>query len=517
MKDLPIGIQTFSDIILGNYLYIDKTKDIYNFFDERGKFYFLSRPRRFGKSLLVSTLKEIFSGNRDLFKDLWIYDKLEWQPYTVITLDLMKISAETPEVLKESLKQFIHERAAHFGLSLGQARNYKQAFVEFIEKLSARGKIVILIDEYDKPIIDFVENQEIARQNRDILKNFYSTLKGLDEYLRFVFITGVSKFSKVSVFSDLNNLNDITLDEKYAVMLGYTHRELLQYFDDRLDALARGGKKAEWLADIRAWYNGYSWDGEHFVYNPFSILNLFQKGRFANYWFESGSPSFLVRLINKYDIDLDSLEHYKAGEELFSSFDIERMHVASLLFQTGYLTIKEIQPADRRKRFYILSYPNAEVKEAFLVYLLGDFSPGFADRISVVIDDLKASLKRDDMDRFFEIIRSIFARIPYNMFVRDREGYYQTVIYIILKLIGINITTELETNQGRIDAVVELPEAVYIMEFKLGAARQALQQIKENKYFKKYLASSKTITLIGIGFDSEERNLRDYKIEKLRK
>lgn len=222
-------------------------------------------------------------------------------------------------------------------------------------------------------------------------------------------------------------------------------------------------------------------------------------------------------MINKYDIDLDSLEHYKAGEELFSSFDIERMHVASLLFQTGYLTIKEIQPADRRKRFYILSYPNAEVKEAFLVYLLGDFSPGFADKISIVIDDLKASLKRDDMDRFFEIIRSIFARIPYNMFVRDREGYYQTVIYIILKLIGINITTELETNQGRIDAVVELPEAVYIMEFKLGGARQALQQIKENKYFEKYLASSKTITLIGIGFDSEERNIRDYKIEKLRK
>ena len=384
-----------------------------------------------------------------------------------------------------------------------------------MEKLSAREKTVILIDEYDKPIIDFVENQKIALQNRDILKNFYSTLKGLDEYLRFVFITGVSKFSKVSVFSDINNLKDITLDEKYAVLLGYTHRELLSYFDKRLDVLAGTGKRDELVEDIRTWYNGYSWDGKNFVYNPFSILNLFQENKFANYWFESGSPSFLVKLIRKYDIDLSELEGYKAGEEVFSSFEIDRMHVVSLLFQTGYLTIKKIQPAERRKRFYILSYPNAEVKEAFLVYLLGDFSPKFSGRISVIIDDLKTCLKKGDTDRFFEIIRSLFAQIPYDMFVEGREGYYQTVIYLILKLLGISIQAEVETNKGRIDAVVELEETVYIMEFKLGDAGKALEQIKEKRYFEKYLSSSKEIILMGVGFDVDERNIGDYKVEPL--
>lgn len=265
MKHLPIGIQTFSKLIKGNYLYVDKTKTIYNIFSQGGQYYFISRPRRFGKSLLVSTLKEIFSGNKDLFKDLWIYDKLDWKKHIVITLDFMKISFDTPETLKESLKQFVYEKAVCHGMSLSENKDYKQAFVELIEKLSRKGRIVILIDEYDKPIIDFIENQDVAHSNRDILKNFYSTLKGLDEYLDFVFITGVSKFSKVSVFSDLNNLTDITLDEKYATMLGYTHRELLEYFNDRLDELAGDEKKDELVKDIRSWYNGYSWDGKNFV------------------------------------------------------------------------------------------------------------------------------------------------------------------------------------------------------------------------------------------------------------
>ncbi|HLP58743.1 MAG TPA: AAA family ATPase, partial [Candidatus Deferrimicrobium sp.] len=213
-----------------------------------------------------------------------------------------------------------------------------------------------------------VENREIAIQNRDILKSFYSTLKGLDEHLKFIFITGVSKFSKVSIFSDLNNLTDITLDETYATMLGYTHRELLEYFDEEIDALIKkeDGTKDELINDIKYWYNGYSWDGTNFVYNPFSILNLFRNKKFANYWFESGSPSFLVKLARKEDIALAELENYKAGEEVFSAFDIDKMQVVSILFQTGYLTIKEIIPISRTRRFYILSFPNAEVKESYL-------------------------------------------------------------------------------------------------------------------------------------------------------
>ena len=515
MKKLPLNLQTFRDLIEDDYLYVDKTKQINDLFARGGKYYFLSRPRRFGKSLLISTLSEIFSGNKELFNGLWIFDKIQWQKYPVITLDFMEISLDTPEALKTSLKQFVHYCAGEHGLTVDKERDYKQSFVMLIKKLSAKGKVVILIDEYDKPMIDFVENPEIAKQNRNILKNFYSTLKSMDRYLKFVFITGVSKFSKVSVFSDLNNLDDITMDETFATMLGYTHPELLKYFDDRLNILAKGAKREQWLEDIRAWYNGYSWDGKNFVYNPFSILNLFQKGKFANYWLETGSPLFLVKLIDKYNIDLPQLERYKTGEEIFSSFDINRMHVVSLLFQTGYLTIKEIVPGERRKRFYILSYPNEEVKEAFLVYLLGDLSPGFSDKISVVIDDLKTSLESGDMNRFFNITRSVFASIPYDIFVKDREAYYHTVIYIILMLIGISIEPEDETNLGRIDAVIEEKNTIYIMEFKLGTADEALNQIKEKKYYEKYLSSPKAIKLVGVGFDIEQRNLGDYKIEDL--
>jgi hypothetical protein len=514
MKDLPVGFQVFSDIIKGNYLYVDKTKEIYNLFAERGKYYFLSRPRRFGKSLLVSTLKEIFSGNKELFKDLWIYDKIDWETYPVIYIDFLGLNYATKDELIDTLNYLINQNAANHEVDLKE-KGYDKRFRELIIKLSHKNKVVALVDEYDKPIIDFVEKQEIVLQNRDILKNFYSTLKGLEEYMRFVFITGVSKFSKVAIFSDLNNLNDITMDKKYAAMLGYTHSELLKYFGDRLDALAGKEKKYEWVEDIRTWYNGYSWDGKNFLYNPFSILNFFQKEEFGNYWFESGSPLFLVKLIEKNDIDLPQLENYKAGQEIFSSFDIQHMHVTSLLFQTGYLTIKEIIPADRRKRFYILSYPNLEVKEAFLVYLLGDFSPRLADKVSVIIDDLITNLKSGNMDRFFDIIRSIFAQIPYDIFIANREAYYQTVIYLILKLMGIDIDCEPETNLGRVDADIQLDNDIYIMEFKLGTAKEALAQIKEKKYYEKHLDSLKTIKLIGVGFDSENRNISDYEIETL--
>ncbi|MCK4761558.1 MAG: ATP-binding protein [Candidatus Aminicenantes bacterium] len=515
MKGLPIGIQTFSKLIERNYLYIDKTECIYNLI-KGGGYYFLSRPRRFGKSLLVSTLKEIFSGSKELFKGLWIYDKIAWDAHPVIHIDFLGLSYAAREEMVDTLDYLVNRNAENHGIELKE-KGYDKRFRELIIKLSQRNKVVALVDEYDKPIIDFVEDRETALRNRDILKSFYSILKGMDEYLEFVFITGVSKFSKVSVFSDLNNLNDITMDEKYSVLLGYTQEELLRYFDRRLEGLAGKEKKEQWLEDIRAWYNGYSWDGKNFVYNPYSILHLFKKGRFANYWFESGSPSFLVKLIRKYNIDLPELEAYKAGEEVFSSFDIDRMHVVSLLFQTGYLTVKEVVPAGRRKRFYILSYPNLEVKEAFLVYLLGDFSPKFADRISVVADDLRAVLQAGDTGKFFEIVRSIFAQIPYDIFVQDREGYYQTVIYLLLKLIGINIHTEVETNIGRLDAVIETENIIYILEFKLGTAEEALEQIKEKKYYERYLGFAGEVKLIGVGFDVEQRNIAGYKIEGLPK
>jgi hypothetical protein len=520
MKKLPIGIQTFSDFIEENYLYVDKTEYIYRLLTGEGKYYFLSRPRRFGKSLLVSTLREIFSGNRELFKGLWIYDKIDWIRHPVIFVDFLGLNYKTPQRLEETLGRLMDDIAASYGISLDLRKYHNEKFKELVEKLSVEGEVVILIDEYDKPIIDRIEDKETARANRDILRDFYGVIKAVDPYIKFAFITGVSKFSKVSVFSGLNNLDDITLDQRYAAMLGYTQDELHRYFDDRMEAFCKLKelKKEELQDDIKYWYNGYSWDGQNYVYNPFSLLKFFHKSQFSNYWFESATPSFLVKLIKEKEYrvqDVAQLESYKAGESVFESFEIEKMNVTSLLFQTGYLTIREIEPIDRNRRLYVLSYPNIEVKESFMEHLLAEFSEKFADEVSVIIYELRKSLSANQIDSFIEAMKSVFARISYDMFVKDREGYYQTVIYLILMLIGIDIKTEVETNLGRLDAFIETDTHIYIMEFKMGSAREALDQIKEKKYHQGFLNTGKAVTIIGVGFDAEVRNIKEYRSETI--
>jgi hypothetical protein len=350
---------------------VDKTEFIHQLIASGGRFYFLSRPRRFGKSLMISTLKEIFSGNKKLFENLWIYDKIEWESYPIIQIDFLGFSYSTKDELIDTLNFLIDKNAEAHGVKLKE-NSYEKRFRELITAVSKSGKVVVLVDEYDKPIIDFVDRQDIALRNRDILKTFYSNLKSLDQYIQFVFITGVSKFSKVSVFSDLNNLVDITTSETYSTMLGYTQQELLRYFDDRMNQLTeeRNRSRQELERKIKNWYNGYSWDGKSFVYNPYSILKFFMEKQFGNYWFESGTPSLIVKLIKKYNIDLKTLENYRAGEAILNSNEIERLRVVSLLFQTGYLTIKGIERTPNDKRIYTLSYPNIEVKESFLEYLL---------------------------------------------------------------------------------------------------------------------------------------------------
>lgn len=386
MKKLPIGIQTFSHLIDDDYLYIDKTENIFNLLEEGGKYYFLSRPRRFGKSLLVSTLREIFSGNKELFKGLWIYDKLDWQQHPVIHLDFLGLEYGTRKDLIKSLEYLVNKNAAHHGIQL-QADGYDKRFKELISGLSKKNKVVILVDEYDKPIIDFVDKPEIAEVNRKVLKTFYGSIKGGDEYLRFAFITGVSKFSKVSVFSDLNNLRDITVSNLFSTILGYTHGEFLHYFSNRIEEMAGNKKdgKEELIGDIKSWYNGYSWDGENFLYNPLSILNFFQEKKFGNYWFETGTTSFLMKLIKNYEVDVKELDNYKSGEAIFDSFEPDHINVVSLLFQTGYLTLKNVESIDRVRYLYTFSYPNIEVKEAFMENLLGYFSSRFPNEVSVII------------------------------------------------------------------------------------------------------------------------------------
>ena len=371
MKNFPIGIQTFSELIKGNYLYIDKTREIYKLFEKGGKYYFLSRPRRFGKSLLISTLKEIFSGNREIFKGLWVHDRIDWQKYPVLHIDFLRISYKTPEILENSISGLMDKIAATFNIELHPRSLYKEKFSELIEKLAREKPVAVLIDEYDKPIIDKIEDMDIASGNREVLKEFYSVLKSADEYIKFAFLTGVSKFSRVSVFSGLNNLDDITLDEKFATLLGYTQPELEHYFQPHIEKMSQTMSMTgeQLLAEIKNWYNGYSWDGKNFLYNPLSILNLFSRQRFDNYWVSTGTPTFLVKLLKARKTDISEFEEKTVDNTVSESYDIDNMGIAPLLFQTGYLTIKEVKTIKLRNK-YTLSYPNEEVKETFLKYFL---------------------------------------------------------------------------------------------------------------------------------------------------
>ncbi|MGA1825974.1 MAG: AAA family ATPase [bacterium] len=517
MKRLPIGVQTFSKLIENNYVYVDKTRDIYNLFSHGGQYYFLSRPRRFGKSLLVSTIKEIFSGNKSLFKGLWIYDKIGWGKFPVIHLDFTKIDYKTPDILENELCLKIDEVAFKNNITINKKGSYISRFAECIEKLSNEGKVVILVDEYDKPIIDFIDQKEIALKNRDVLRNFYSVIKGSDEFIQFTLLTGVSKFARVSVFSGLNNLNDITVDEKYSTMLGYTQDELEFNFQDRISAMKKkfNLSKRELMDEIKAWYNGYSWDGKNYLYNPFSILNLFEKMSFGNYWFSSSTPTFLVKTIKKYAVDIKKIDGYESNQLLFDSFDIDRMNIYSLLFHTGYLAIKDVKDISLSERIFRFSYPNREVKESFIDYLLAEFAGGLPDEMGVMAYKLQDAIKEDDLEEFFYIIRSLFASIPYNIFKGENESYYHAVIYLILTLVGVRIKTEVQTNIGRIDAVIESIKNIYILEFKVGTSKQALDQIKEKRYYEKYMVSEKKIKLVGVGFNVKNRNISDYNAEEL--
>lgn len=515
MKKLPIGMQTFSEIIEEKYLYIDKTEEIYNLLTGGGKYYFLSRPRRFGKSLMVSTLKEIFSGNKKLFKDLWIYDKWGWEKYPVIHLDFLGLQYGSKKELIETLEFMVNGSARTYGIELKEKR-YDKKFKELIEALSRKNKVVILVDEYDKPIIDNIENRETAWENRNILRTFYESIKGADQYLKFVFITGVSKFSKVSIFSGLNNLTDITLDEKYSTLLGYTENDFQSYFGDEVEKMSKlwAVSPDELFEKVKRWYNGYSWDGKNTLYNPVSIHYFISRQEFGNYWFSTATPTFLIKIIKEKELSIMEFEDIETESSEFDSYDVDNLQVTPILFQTGYLTVERVA-VDVGEKTYYLSYPNKEVRESFLKHFLRSYTGEEPSLSSKVLKKLKESLYQDDLHEFFTIMKSLFASLPYDMIVKDREGYYQTVIYLVLTLTGIDTHTEIETNRGRLDALIETDYHIYIMEYKLDTPESAISQIKEKKYYEKYLSSGKAIKIVGVGFDMEQRNISDFTTEEV--
>lgn len=513
MKPLPIGTQDFPKLIETGLLYVDKTASIHRMIQE-GSVYFLSRPRRFGKSLLVSTLRAMFEGRRELFKGLAI-DVLpyDWKPHPVLHLDLGAMRFSNPTELDawllDKVKRFCVDYDAP-AEGLGHADIFRNA-LEFLVRGGARS--VVLIDEYDKPILDHIEDAPVASAMRDVLKGFYGSLKSNDAYLRFVFLTGVSKFAKMNVFSGLNNLEDITVDDRFATLLGYTQAELETNFDDRIAALmtAEGLDRTACLDKIRDWYNGYRFHAKaERVYNPFSTLLLFQKREFANYWFESGTPTFLLKLIRKHSLPPEEIGTVRLGSATFSSYEPERLTPYPLLFQTGYLTIAE---HDSEYDVYRLDYPNREVKQAFMQSLVAEFSHIETEREAGYRAQMIEALNRGNLAAFFETMSVFFANIPYDIQIRA-EKYYQTIFYLIFGLLGLRMEAEVRTGRGRIDAVAITAETVFVFEFKLdGTAEEALSQCRRNDYALRYRGGDRKVMLVGVPFNTQTRNIGEWQVE----
>ncbi len=517
---LPIDLQSFEIIQREGYLYVDKTQYIHRMMEE-GRYYFLARPRRFGKTLMVSTLRNLFAGNRELFRDLWIdsHGDWSWERFPVVLLDFNGTSHDTSENFKISLDCRLKRIGLDYDLTL-HASLLKERFEELILSLYKKTgqPVVILIDEYDKPIIDHLGKGaaalEIAKANRDILKSFLGTLKGADvaSHTRFVFIAGVSKFSRVSIFSDLNNLIDITMNPKYAGLLGYTQEELESCFPHHLTELAQTHDTdlPDVLSRLRLRYNGYRFSRNTvMVYNPFSVLRAFSNQAFDNYRFETGTPTFLINLMRERNYPLPEMENLEVGESIFSVYDLDRLGVEALLFQTGYLTIRDVTD-----EIWRLGYPNLEVKCAFLKHLFHSFTTDLPGPEQSRFRNLAGYLKSEDLDAFFETVNAIFASIPYTLKGEPNDAWFHTLFYLMVSASGAYTQCEVLTSRGRIDLTVQFPEKIWIMEFKCRQTAEAgIKQIHEKGYSDSYRGLNRKLLLLGIGFDPKTRMVSDWKLE----
>jgi hypothetical protein len=514
MKLLPISRQDFATLRLDNCVYVDKTEHIHRMLST-GKAYFLSRPRRFGKSVTVSTIKAIYEGQKALFEGLWIENNWDWSRRNpVIHLAFNSLDYKNFG-LDKMLDWAVDEAAKEHGITLS-AEGHTLRFDELVKKLAKeKGRVVILIDEYDKPIIDYLEKpvRKKAEENRAILRNFYGPFKSLDPYIEFLFLTGVSKFSQVSIFSHLNHLQDITMDRRYLSLVGYTHEELINYFDDYLKAFLL--ENPEWnlnelLVEIQEWYNGYSWNGKLKVYNPYSILLFLSSGQFQNHWFSTGTPTFLVDLIKEQQVF--NFNQLKVSSQLIESYDIENLDVRTLFFQTGYLTIKEAEP---KYNVYLLDYPNREVEEAMSHHIIGALkhqSP--LDSLPPVLD-IKDAFSQNDVEKVVKVINAMLKDVPPHLIQHKTEHFYHALVHLHFRALGMYMDSEVYTSDGRMDAVVKTASHIYIVEFKLNkSAKIALEQIKNKDYPAKYLTDGRKVIGVGINFKSSKKAIDDWGIEE---
>ncbi|WP_211251903.1 ATP-binding protein [Desulfobacter vibrioformis] len=506
LKKLPIGIQTFSKIQEGNYLYVDKTGMSVDLI-ENGEYYFLSRPRRFGKSLFISTLQALFEGRQELFTGLAAETRWDWLvKYPVIKISFAGV-ARTVADMKQDVSNILQDNQERLGIDCPDTTDMGGCLRLLIKNAAEkyRQKVVILVDEYDKLILDNLDQIEMAREAREILKDLYTTIKDSDEFIKFAFLTGVSRFGKVSVFSGLNNLKDITLDKRYATICGYTQADL----NTTLKAHLQQADKDR----VREWYNGYNFNGEP-VYNPFDILLFIDNDFiFNNYWFATGTPTFLIKLIRKHNYYLPKLADLWVNNSLIDSFQLEDIRLEPILFQAGYLTIRQVRERERGGLEYLLCMPNKEVQLAFNDMVIDYLTDQITSK-NRYQDQLYAQLKNGDLNALEKTLTALFASIPYNNYVNNTissyEGYFASVIYAYLASLGLDITAEDVTSKGRIDLTVKLKDKTYILEFKVDQPGSAMNQLMEKNYQEKYLAENNSIYLIGIDFSSIEKNITTF-------
>lgn len=517
VKKLPIGIQSFEKLMKENCVYVDKTALIHKLITQ-GSCYFFPRPRRFGKSLLVSVLVEIFRGNKELFANLAITSlPYDWEQHPVVMISFSDIDSATPEGLENGIKIYLQAIADQYQVTISMELKPGEMLQALVKELAKQNSVALLIDEYDYAILQHIHDKKTANAIREILKSFYIVIKGLDEHLKFVFLTGVSKFPRTSIFSGLNNLNDISLDDTYNTLLGYTKSEIVTFFDPYLVAAAQhtGTTVDQLLDEITQWYDGYQFtpaDDAIKIYNPFSVLLFLSKKRFSNYWFARGTPTFLINLLKSKNYPIEDFEAIEATESELGSFDVDIIPLKTLLFQTGYLTIRSY---DLETTNYLLSYPNKECTKSLVEYVFASMTEASGAYLNTIVVALIKSLERHDFVQFHAILTKLFSTIPYNIQL-SKEKYYQTIFYLVLKMIGADIIVEESTNIGRIDAVIKTKDTYFVLEFKINAtAQKALEQIKSKKYYQPYQLMGKRIVLVGIAFDTEIKNVSDIDYEHM--
>ncbi len=514
--DLPIWIQTFEKIINWDYIYVDKTKEALEIINDYS-YVFLSRPRRFWKSLFLDTLRNIFEWKKELFSGLYIEDKWNWEEKNPVVHIKFDWNLRSAKWLEWAIKKILDFNQRKFWIKCWEGYDFATCFSDLIQKISEKyeTKIVILIDEYDKAILDNLDAEKVAKENREILRSFYSVIKWNDEYIRFAFLTWVSKFSKASIFSWLNMLTDISLIEKYWNVCWITQEELEENFDKYIKKWEE--EKNLKLSEIRKWYNWYNFLKDK-VYNPFNLLKFFANNfEFKNYWFTSWTPAFLVKLLEKQKYFLPELSNLKVWEELLDSFDIEKIKLEVILYQAGYLTIKEKIINEEWEQEYILMFPNKEVRmslnKLFIDYFTNEINLTQRSAINVWLKTWK-------IEKFIEELKILFANIPYNNYTKNNiahfEWFYASLVYVYLQSLGYEIIWEDVINRWRIDLTVILEEKIYLIEFKMSSFKESpLEQIRQNKYYEKYQNTQKKIYLIWIIFDEEKRNIIESEWEEL--